>query len=162
MIANAATAQEADVQITISDELVLQPGDPRVDTPQRDDAGNLITRPGDIIRYELTAINRGNAAAYEVEIVDPIPQGTEYIEGSAAGEGMVITYSIDDGRYYQPAPIMEDFRKPDGTTERRAVPVSRYTHVKWRVENPILPGLSADATMSVRVSPANTSEGSDE
>jgi uncharacterized repeat protein (TIGR01451 family) len=157
--ASAQGQQGGSVQITIADELVLALDDSRRGQLQRDTAGNLVTRPGDIIRYTLTATNGGAESAHEVEIVDPIPEGTEYIAGSAKGSDMTITYSIDGGHYFQPTPIMEDFRQPDGTIVRRPVPLARYTHVKWRVDNPIPEGSSLSATVTVKVTPTETQEG---
>jgi uncharacterized repeat protein (TIGR01451 family) len=157
--ASAQGQQGGSVRITISDELVLAPDDSRQGQLQRDTAGNLVTRPGDIIRYTLTATNGGAESAHEVEIVDPIPEGTEYLAESAKGSEMTITYSIDGGHYFQPTPIMEDFRKPDGTLVRRPVPLARYTHIKWRVDNPIPEGLSVSATVTVKVTPTETLEG---
>jgi uncharacterized repeat protein (TIGR01451 family) len=142
----------AGVTITITDELVLPVGDPRIGKAVRDSAGNLISKPGDIIRYTLIAVNGGAEPAYGVEMVDPIPRGTEFVIGSAAGVRMTITYSIDGGNHFQPAPILYDFRNPDGTIEKKHVPPDRYTHVKWLVNEPMGPRSKVIATMRVRVS----------
>lgn len=161
-LSQPATAQQPagnGVSITITDELVLPAGDPRVGKAVRDSAGNLISKPGDVIKYTLTAVNNGTEPAYGVEIVDPIPRGTEYVIGSAAGVGMTITYSIDGGRYFQPGPVMYDFQKPDGTIEKRHVPADRYTHIKWLVNEPIRPRSKAVATVRVRVSLPGAAEG---
>lgn len=147
------------VSITITDELVLPAGDPRVGKAVRDSAGNLISKPGDIIRYTLTAANNGTEPAYGVEMVDPIPRGTEFVIGSAAGVGMTITYSIDNGNFFQPAPILYDFQTPDGTIEKRHVPADRYTHIKWLVNDPIRPRSRAVAAVRVRVSLPGATEG---
>ena len=161
-VSEPATGQQPapnGVSITITDELVLPAGDARIGKAVRDSAGNLISKPGDIIRYTLTAVNNGTEPAYGVEIVDPIPRGTEYVIGSAAGVGMTITYSIDGGRFFQPPPIMYDFQKPDGTIEKRHVPADRYTHIKWLMNEPIRPRSRATATVRVRVSLPGAAEG---
>lgn len=144
------------VEITITDELVPAPGEIR--TAQRDSTGALITRPGDVIRYTLTAVNSGTQPAYEAEIVDPIPEGTEYFIGSASGDGMTITYSIDDGNFFQPQPITYEFRNPDGTIEKRPAAPDMYTHIKWLVTKPIQPRSSVSATFRVRVSLPDTTK----
>ena len=137
------------VEIAIRDTLAPAPGEVR--PAVRDSSGNLMTRPGDVIRYTLTATNRGRDPAYNVEIVDPIPEGTEYVIGSAAGEGMALSYSIDGGRFYQEPPVTYEVRRPDGAVEKRPAPAGMYTHVKWRVTRPIPPGGRASATLRVRV-----------
>lgn len=137
------------IEITISDELVLRPGGTR--TAVRDSSGNLITRPGDVIQYTLIAVNNGTGPAHEVELVDPIPAGTEYALDSAVGEGMAVSYSIDEGHLYQFPPVVYDFRLPDGTFEKRPAPAGMYTHVKWLVTQHIPPGGSVTASLRVRV-----------
>ena len=149
------------VEITIADELVLPEGDDRLGKPQRDESGSLITRPGDVILYTLAALNGGIEPAYDVEIVDPIPQGAEYVLKSAGGESMTVTYSIDGGNFYQPEPILFDFRRPDGVIEQRPVPGAQYTHIKWRMDRPIPPGSRVTATFRVRVSLPNKTEETD-
>jgi len=137
------------IEITLSDELVLAPDETR--PVQRDSTGNLLTRPGDIIQYTLTATNHGTQPAHNVEIIDPIPKGTEYVLDSASGEGVTLSYSIDGGRIYQSPPVFSDFRLADGAIEKRPAPASRYTHVKWLVTQPLPPGASATVTLRVRV-----------
>ena len=145
------------IEIILSDELVLPPDEIR--PVRRDSTGNLLSRPGDVIQYTLTAVNRGTQAAHNVEIVDPIPRGTEYVLDSASGEGMTISYSIDGGHTYHLPPVLYDFRHPNGEIEKRPVPAGLYTHVKWLVTQPILPEESAPATLQVRVSAGTIPEG---
>ena len=141
------------IEIAVNDELILKPDEIR--PVQRDSSGNLITRPGEIIQYTLTATNIGLQPAHDVEIVDPIPEGTEYVLESARGEGMIISCSIDGGRLYQSPPVVHDFQRPDGVIEKRAAPASAYTHVKWLVPRPILPGAQVTAFLQVRVIAGN-------
>ena len=99
----------------------------------------------------LTAVNRGSQPDHEAEMIDPVPKGTEYVPGSAFGEGMTITYSIDGGKFYQPQPITYDFRKSDGAVEKRPALPGMYTHIKWLVNKPILPGTRVSASFRVKV-----------
>ena len=154
--AQTAPADAPRIEIVITDELILPQGEVR--SVVRDSSGNLVTRPGDIIQYTLTATNTGRQAAHDVEIVDPIPAGTEYVLDSAAGEGMIVSYSIDGGKVYQPGPAVYDHRRPDGVTEERAAPASRYSHVKWLVSGPLTPGGQATALLRVRVVAASGTE----
>ena len=102
----------------MSDELILAPNETR--PALRDSTGNLITKPGDVIQYTLTATNSGTEQAHDVEIVDPIPKGTEFIPNSAVGMGMSISYSIDGGLSYQRPPVVYNFRRSDGVIEKRS------------------------------------------
>ena len=141
------------VEVAIHDD-GLAPGETR--PAERDSTGRLITRPGDIIRYTLMATNLGADPAYHVDLVDPIPAGTEYILDSAEGSGMAVSYSIDGGRSYQPPPVLYDFQRPDGGMERRPALSRMYTHVRWLVGQPIRPGARVVATLRVRVTAEDT------
>ena len=89
--------------------------------------------PGDILEYVLHCINIGTGAARDGAVVDPIPNGTEYVLGSAAGTGTVITYSIDDNKTYQTDVAGE------------------VTHIKWSIDQPVLPGQSIQLSFRARV-----------
>ena len=153
-----AQAQEVSgprMEITITDELVPVPGEQR--TAQRDSTGSLITLPGDVIQYNINARNTGTQAAYEAEIVDPIPEGTEYVPDSAYGHEMIVTYSTDnDGNFFQPQPITYEYRTSDGTVENRPLLPEMYTHIKWLVNQPIPSGSSVVATFRVKVTTGDT------
>lgn len=147
--AQAAQTPGPRIEIVITDALIgpMEPGR----KVERDKAGNLISRPGDVIRYTLTATNHGTEPAYKVELVDPIPSGMEYVLDSATGKEMTITYSIDGGRTYQLPPVVYEVRRPDGSVEKRPAPASMYTHVKWLATQSIPPKASVSAMMNVRV-----------
>ena len=144
------------IEITMSDELLLAPNEVR--PAIRDSVGNLITKPGDVIQYTLTATNSGTEQAHDVEIVDPIPKQTEFIPNSAVGMGMTISYSIDGGLSYQLPPVVYDFRRADGVVEKRPALASMYTHVKWLMTMPIQPGKSVTAQLKVRLTAGETTE----
>ncbi|MFC1607373.1 hypothetical protein ACFL47_05325 [Candidatus Latescibacterota bacterium] len=144
------------IEITMSDELILAQNEVR--PAHRDSTGNLITKPGDVIQYTLTATNSGTEPALDVEIVDPIPKGTEFITNSAVGMGMTISYSIDGGLSYQPPPVVYNVRRSDGVIEKQPATASMYTHVKWLMTIPIQSGESVTAILKVRVTAGETSE----
>lgn len=146
--AQAAQQPGPQVVIGITDALVnLKEGE----VAQRDSSGYLISKPGDVIRYSLTAENKGDEPAFNVEIVDPIPAGTAYVIDSAMGEGMTITYSIDGGRSFVLPPVMYEVRNAQGEIEKRPAPATMYTHVKWLITQPIQPKQKTVAEMQVRV-----------
>ena len=144
------------IEITITDELVLPTGVSR--TVLRDAAGNLVTRPGDVIRYRLTASNRGSEPARNTELLDPIPAGTEYVIGSARGDGMRLLFSIDGGRTFEPQPVRYEVRSEQGEVIEVAAEPGMYTHVKWSGLAPIPPGGEVEASFQVRVSQRQDTE----
>jgi uncharacterized repeat protein (TIGR01451 family) len=150
---NGAQAQEAPVEgpqvvITMSDALVNLP---EGQTAPRDENGNLQSKPGDVIRYTLMAENKGNAPAFNVELVDPIPAGTAFVIDSAVGDDMTIMFSIDGGGSYVAPPVMYDARNEQGEIEKRPAPPGMFTHVKWRMNGAVQPQQKAVAAMWVKV-----------
>ena len=138
------------IEIAITDDLVLPSGENRA--VFRDGAGNLVTRPGDVIRYRLTVSNRGSEPARNTELLDPIPAGTEYVIGSARGDGMRLLFSIDGGRTFEPQPVRYEVRSAQGEVIEVAAEPTMYTHVKWSGLAPISPGDAVEASFQVRVS----------
>ena len=70
-------------------------------------------------------------------ITNPVPEHMNYKGGSAAGEGMAITFSIDGGNSYD-RPENLKVKNTDGK-ERIAEP-SEYTHIRWVLNGSIQPG----------------------
>lgn len=107
--------------------------------------------PGDIVVYTITYLNVGKGSAVEAVIIDPIPSGTVYIPVTAEGKDAEVMYSIDNGRSWQRPPLMMQIKKPDGALESKIVPADRYTHVKWVIKKPILPGQTGWVSFKVSV-----------
>ncbi|MBQ9827782.1 MAG: DUF11 domain-containing protein, partial [Lachnospiraceae bacterium] len=45
---------------------------------------------GDVIKYTVTTVNTGAGTAENIRVRDPIPLGTEYVEGSVSGNGVYV------------------------------------------------------------------------
>ena len=59
-----------------------------------------VAAPGDILTYTVAYSNIGVGLATNVEIDQDIPDNATYVENSATGVGMTITYSHDGGSTY--------------------------------------------------------------
>ena len=73
--------------------------------------------------------NNENQEAYNVNIDNPIPAGTRFVQGSGKGAGAVFLVSYDNGDSYE---------------ENIRIHETPVTHVRWRFEN-----LAADAAGEV-------------
>ena len=102
--------------------------------------------PGDTVYYILTFDNKGNEEAKDVVLVDPIPESTMYINGTAFGPGSEITFSIDQGKTYKNPSLLS--YKVDG--KKRVASPEQYTHIRWIVKS-LKPGKSGHAGFQVRV-----------
>lgn len=89
--------------------------------------------PGDALAYSLTYTSGGSAAAYAVTLTDPVPAGTAYVPGSAAGAGAAVSFSRDGGATY-------------GASD--APPV---THVRFTLAAPLAPGATGSVSFRVTV-----------
>lgn len=101
-----------------------------------------VTKPDDILVYTISYSNTRESALQNASVVDPIPEGAEYILGSAEGRNTNITYSIDDGRSYTSPPVKYTILNPDGSREEKIATPDMYTHIKWNFNRPLSPGQS--------------------
>jgi uncharacterized repeat protein (TIGR01451 family) len=107
--------------------------------------------PGEVVEYTLHYKNEGDEPATSANIDDPIPKGSSYLAGTAAGEGTEITFSTDGGKTFAPAvKLTYEVRGAGGQVERRTATPGDYTHVRWTVKS-IPPGQGGKVTFRVRV-----------
>lgn len=115
-----------------------------------DENGNLMTSPGDLVLFTLMAENTGAENAHNVEVVDPIPFGTEYVIGSAKGKNTAIVFSIDGGNTYVEQPTIE-VKDEQGRLIRKQAPASMYTHVKWVIQDVVQPKEKRPLDLQVKI-----------
>jgi uncharacterized repeat protein (TIGR01451 family) len=101
--------------------------------------------------YTIIYSNAGKGPILDAVIVDPLPAGVRYIENTAEGKDAEITYSIDNGRTWVKPPVMIEFRKPDGSLEKKPAPPDMYTHIKWAIKKTVAQGQSGQVSFKVTV-----------
>ncbi len=107
--------------------------------------------PADVVEYQLTYRNEGDAPAIDASIDDAIPKGTVYLAGSAAGEGADVGFSSDGGRTFAPAvKLTYEYRLPSGAVEKRVATPAEYTHVRWTLKK-VEPGAAGKVSFRVKV-----------
>jgi uncharacterized repeat protein (TIGR01451 family) len=92
---------------------------------------------GQVIYYTVRITNPTPVFANNVQVSQKIPANTTYVAGSAAGPAAEIEFSVDGGQTFAPA---AQLKLPDGVTK---APPERYTHIRWRLRNPLAPGATA-------------------
>jgi hypothetical protein len=106
---------------------------------------------GEVVNWNIISDNVGNGIARDHKTVGQIPKGTVLVEGSARAEGDArVTYSIDGGRSFTPAPTITE-KQPDGAMKQVAAPVSMYTQVRYEWTDPLAAGGKLTASYQVRV-----------
>ena len=129
----------------IQKEIVVQ-GDDGEEETRLVEAGNAI--PGDELIVTVTYTNRGDEPAENIILVNPVPEHTVYISGSAAGENTTITFSVDGGGTFD-SPANLTLLGEDGL--RRTARAEEYTHIRWVLNGLLAPGNSGDVLFRVRL-----------
>ncbi len=81
---------------------------------------------GDEVLYTLRVTNPGKAPVTDVQVTKRMPQGMQFIEGSAAGPASLVEFSADSGATF--------LAKPQG---------GPFTHVRWTLRRPLPAGATA-------------------
>jgi len=106
---------------------------------------------GDTLVYSLVYSNKGDEAATDAVIDNPVPKGSSYIAGSATGAGAEISFSVDDGKTFaRPEVLMSEVMLMSGTKVRSPASPEDYTHVRWMIRQ-VPAGGSGKVGFSVRV-----------
>jgi uncharacterized repeat protein (TIGR01451 family) len=97
-------------------------------------------RQGQTIYYTVRIHNPTPVAVRGIVVVRRIPENTVFVEGSAAGPGADIEFSIDGGQTFARAAQLNVTTSVGGT--RRATPED-YTHIRWQLRHSLAPGAIA-------------------
>ena len=114
---------------------------------KRVEASKANVVPGDKVIYTITYKNNGAKPATAVVVKDPVPEHMVYIEGSAAGEGAKIEFSIDHGKTYGPA---GGLTVADAQGKKRKAVAADYTHIRWTIAK-VAPGGKGSVTFNAKV-----------
>lgn len=109
------------------------------------------TARGDILVYTLTYQNNDTIIVKNLTVVDPIPEHTEYVSGSAEGKDTKILFSINGGATYLEPPITYKSLDSNGKETVQTAPPELYTHIKWIVQRPVHPNETGTTTFKVKV-----------
>ena len=105
--------------------------------------------PGDDVRYTITFVNEGKAAADagSVVITNPVPENTQYIADSAFGSGTSIQFSVDGGKTFHAANELTVVR--DGV-KVPAQPAD-YTTIRWVFAPALAPAAQSYVSFNARL-----------
>lgn len=103
---------------------------------ERNIVGNKITRqvdtssvlPGDRLVYVTTVSNHSQQLAENVAIVNPVPEHTTYLEGSAKGDGAAVTFSVDGTKHFD---VAGNLTVTGVNGDSRPATTKDYTHIRW-------------------------------
>jgi uncharacterized repeat protein (TIGR01451 family) len=149
MPAAAWTQQKGGISIkTVSEIEVRQKNAQGKEEVKRVDATKTKVLPGEAVIYTNYYTYNGEQPATDVVIKNPVPDHMLYLDGTAAGKGARIEFSVDKGKTYA-TPDKLIIKSPDGK-ERRAA-ASDYTNIRWTIETPLKKGEKGSVSFSTKV-----------
>jgi uncharacterized repeat protein (TIGR01451 family) len=95
--------------------------------------------PGTEIIFTITYHNPTDQRVDQVVITNPIPKEMRYQNQSAFGEKTRITFSADKGQHFD---LPENLFFLDSAGKRYPVQSDDYTHIRWKLDEPIPPQAS--------------------
>jgi uncharacterized repeat protein (TIGR01451 family) len=112
-----------------------------------------VLREGQVVFYTVRILNRTSEPAREVAVVQRVPENTAYVPKSAGGPGAEIMFSADGGQTFgkegQLIVVEQSLPLSDPSPGTIRQPLTRpatpedYTHIRWRLRNPLAPGAVA-------------------
>jgi uncharacterized repeat protein (TIGR01451 family) len=115
---------------------------------KRIDATTKNVAPGQTVFFTDYYTYSGDKPATDVVIKNPVPEHMVYVDGSAAGKGTKIEFSIDQGKTFAAADKLK-VKSADGK-ERRAA-AADYTHIRWTIEKPLQKGAKGSVSFRATV-----------
>ena len=95
---------------------------------------------GQEVFYTVRIRNPNAEFARDVVVVQRIPENTSYVRDSAAGPGADISFSVDGGQSFA---TENQLIFTDKAGIARPATARDYTHIRWRLRNPLAPGAVA-------------------
>lgn len=104
--------------------------------------------PGEILRYTIVFSNTGTqtTVAGSIVITNPLPEGGEYVDGSAAGTDSAVTFSVDGENFDVPESLIlveEGAARPASAAD--------YQSIRWTYEPELAAGDSGEVSFDLLI-----------
>lgn len=90
-------------------------------------------RPGDLLEYQLTYRNQGNAPLLGLSVDLPIPAGTEWVQVQGSPAPQQASLQAQGGAF-QSIPLKRQVRNAQGRLVDVLVPMAEYRVLRWQAE----------------------------
>ncbi|MBM4203650.1 MAG: DUF11 domain-containing protein [Gammaproteobacteria bacterium] len=144
----AAMPAAANVEMTTTVQKVILQEDAKGNSVRKLVSADQVV-PGDTLHYVISFSNKGSSSvdSGSIVITNPLPPDTVYLEGTAAGSGTEVSYSVDSGGM---------FGRPEELTvlregERVPAQAADYTTIRWAFKPALEAGKTGDVSFSVRL-----------
>jgi len=143
-----ATAQP-NLQLTLSSAKVVSISQGGTNVSGEGPADQAMS--GDVVIYRIAYVNVGDAPANNPSLTGIIPEGTVIRPEESRPESALITYSIDGAKTFLPYPITENRTTNSGVTVARSIPLTDYSHVRFKLQRSVAPGESGQVEFRVTI-----------
>ncbi len=111
------------------------------------DADSVV--PGDELRYTISFTNAGEGEvdAGSIVITNPVPQSTEYIDGTAFGSGTEILFSADQGVTFGSGSKLKVLKQG----AEQIASAREYTTIQWQFGSALGPGETGQVSFNVKL-----------
>ncbi len=134
LVSGASAAQQGHIKLTSSVQKLVIVNQNGKQVHQFIDAKKVL--PGETVQYSTSMQNISKKSAEGIKIDNPIPAHTVYLQNSAYGKNMHITFSVDGGRQYG-LPATLKVKGNDG--KLYPAKASDYTHIRWQYKGSLSP-----------------------
>ena len=141
----SANAEELVVSLDARVWIVQADGSRRAAAAQR-------ASPGDLIEYRVTYRNASSRVLKQVQATLPVPPNTTLTPAADGGASVGPTMASRDGQRFEPSPLRDQIRLPDGRLQWQDAPLSAYRALRWPLGD-LASGKSKTVTAFVRVLP---------
>jgi len=146
-VTTAAALARPDVVLQLSGAVVAKAANGAIRLTPVDATTKLKT--GEVVRYTISAYNKGSDPALHLAPVGKIPDGTAYVSGSATNGTAKLEFSVDGGKTWSAKPMVT---VPSATGPKlQPADPSSFTAVRWTTDKPLAPKGSARYSYEVRV-----------
>ena len=111
-------------------------------------------KPGEVIEYRASYLNKAKEAARSLEATLPVPAGLEYMPGTVNPPAALA--SIDNVKF-EPIPLKRMVKQADGRMVEREVPATEYRALRWRLGS-LETGKDTVVSARMRVAPLEVSQ----
>ena len=139
----ALASAEVTLATTVK-KIVVDPGD----STREEMVDAVSVLPGEMLRYTIAFSNQGtqDVVPGSIVITNPLPVGTEYVEGSASGSDTRISFSTD-GENFAPS---DDLTVLESGAARRAT-AADYQSIRWTYQPILRAGESGEVSFDLRI-----------
>ena len=140
-------AAAASAEVTLATSVKKIAVDP-IDPTRQELVDAVSVLPGEMLRYTIAFSNQGmqDVVPGSIVITNPLPVGTEYVEGSASGSDTRVAFSTD-GESFAPS---NDLTVLEGGAARRAT-AADYQSIRWTYQPTLRAGESGEVSFDLRI-----------